>query len=178
MTLQVAYQLAPNPAYLDTCSDQIAHLYGRNYYNRSFVTGAGKDPPLHPHDRRSASDSITAPFPGLLVGGANPAATSWVDDQNDYRTNEVAINWNGALVYALAGFLPEPAPVNEGDAGNLGDAGNGVVNDGPKSSSATTYVAAGGGCNCRVARERGAPGWLWASIAAVTLVLRRRRRSA
>jgi len=174
MTLQVANQLAPNPAYLDTCSDQIAHLYGRNYYNRSFVTGAGKDPPLHPHDRRSAADSITAPFPGLLVGGANPAATSWVDDQGDYRTNEVAINWNGALVYALAGFLPEPAQVNEGDAGILGDAGN----DGATASSDTKYVAVGGGCNCRVARERSAPGWLWALIATATLVHRGRRKQA
>jgi hypothetical protein len=24
----------------------------------------------------------------------------------DYRTNEIAINWNGALIYALASQLP------------------------------------------------------------------------
>lgn len=28
----------------------------------------------------------------------------WHDDQEDYRTNEIAINWQAALVYALAGF--------------------------------------------------------------------------
>ncbi len=176
MTLKVANELSPNPAYLDTCADQIAHLYGRNYYNRSFVTGAGKDPPLFPHHRPSASDKVTAPFPGLLVGGANPAATSWVDDQNDYRNNEVAINWNGALVYALAGFLPDPTEATESDAGanagNEADAGNSPAN------VSNTYVAAGGGCGCRVNRERGSSGLPWALLgAAVTLGRARRRRA-
>lgn len=106
MTLQVANQLSPKQDYLDTCADQIAHLYGRNYYNRSFVTGAGKDPPMHPHHRPSAADGVEPPFPGLLVGGPQKSATSWKDDEEDYTSNEVAINWNGALVYALAGFLP------------------------------------------------------------------------
>ena len=30
----------------------------------------------------------------------------WHDEQGDYRTNEIAINWNAGLVYALAAFLP------------------------------------------------------------------------
>jgi endoglucanase len=48
----------------------------------------------------------------LLVGGphgnddSRPPATLWVDRFDDYRTNEVAINWNAALAYALASFLP------------------------------------------------------------------------
>lgn len=62
MLLQVANQLSPKPEYLDCCVAQIAHLFGRNYYGRSFVTGEGKDPPLHPHHRPSASDSIDQPF--------------------------------------------------------------------------------------------------------------------
>ena len=28
-----------------------------------------------------------------------------MDKQDSYQTNEIAINWNGALVYALAGFV-------------------------------------------------------------------------
>jgi endoglucanase len=57
---------------------------------------------------------VPAPWPGLLIGGPsegqNPlAATTWKDEAGDYRTNEVAINWNAALVYALAQFLPGPA---------------------------------------------------------------------
>jgi endoglucanase len=60
---------------------------------------------MHPHDRRSGGDKVDAPWPGYLVGGAWPNETNWSDDEADYRTNEIAINWNGALIYALAGFV-------------------------------------------------------------------------
>ncbi len=38
--------------------------------------------------------------------GAWPRATDWVDDAENYRVNEIAINWNAPLIYALAWFLP------------------------------------------------------------------------
>lgn len=125
MLLQVANQLSPKAEYLDCCVAQIAHLFGQNYYGRSFVTGEGKDPPHHPHHRPSASDGIDQPFPGLLVGGAQPLFSSWQDVEEEYTTNEVAINWNGALAYALAGFLPATSPVNPngGVGGSAGSAG-------------------------------------------------------
>ncbi|MFZ5891896.1 MAG: glycoside hydrolase family 9 protein [Myxococcota bacterium] len=104
--LQSAYVLEPKPAYLDVCADQIGFLYGRNQYNRSQVTGAGIEPPLHPHARLSGSDSVEQPYPGLLVGGGQ-SPTNWVDSQSNFQTNEVAINWNAALVYALAGFISD-----------------------------------------------------------------------
>jgi endoglucanase len=90
--------------YRDASLDALNHLFGRNCYGRSFVTGIGNQPPLHPHDRRSAADNV--PWPGYLVGGPHPKATDWHDEQGDYKTNEIAINWNAALVYALAAFLP------------------------------------------------------------------------
>jgi hypothetical protein len=40
-----------------------------------------------------------------LVGGPWPKPTDWLDDKDNYKTNEIAINWNGALVYALAAFV-------------------------------------------------------------------------
>jgi endoglucanase len=80
-------------------------LFGRNYYNRSFVTGLGLNPPMYPHDRRSGGDSLRDPWPGYLVGGGWPGAKDWKDDQDSYQTNEIAINWNGALIYALAASL-------------------------------------------------------------------------
>jgi endoglucanase len=86
--------------------DALNHLFGRNYYGRSFVTGIGFQPPMHPHDRRSSSGNVD-PWPGYLVGGAHPKATDWHDEQGDFKTNEIAINWNAALVYALAAFLPK-----------------------------------------------------------------------
>lgn len=107
--LVVADRLAPKDAWLDAGSYQLDHLFGRNYYGRSFVTGVGFEPPLNPHHRPSAGDLVAAPWPGLLVGGpsaGSPIATAWVDETADFRSNEVAINWNAALVYALAAYLP------------------------------------------------------------------------
>jgi endoglucanase len=93
--------------YRDTCLDALNHLFGRNYYGRSFVTGLGFQPPMHPHDRRDTGDYLNHPWPGYLVGGPHPKATDWHDEQGDYRTNEIAINWNSALVYALAVCLSD-----------------------------------------------------------------------
>jgi endoglucanase len=105
LLLQAAHRLSPKPLYRAAALDAVHHLFGRNCYARSFVTGLGDRPPLHPHDRRSGGDQVAAPWPGYLVGGPHPRATNWTDSQDDYRTNEIAINWNGALIYALAGFL-------------------------------------------------------------------------
>ncbi len=87
--------------------DALNHLFGRNCYGRSFVTGIGYRPPMHPHDRRSGANNMLDPWPGYLVGGPHPRATDWHDVQGDFKTNEIAINWNAALVYALAAFLPD-----------------------------------------------------------------------
>jgi len=108
MNLWVAYQLNPDPKYLDGIAMQLDHLLGRNIYDRTQVTGLGYNPPLEPHHRPSAADSYRPPWPGLLVGGSNPGAMAWHDDQNDYQVNEVAINWVAAFVYATAALTPAP----------------------------------------------------------------------
>ncbi len=38
--------------------------------------------------------------------GPHPA-TDWHDEQASYQVNEIAINWNSALVYALAACLSD-----------------------------------------------------------------------
>lgn len=106
--LQAAHKLTPRPEYLHTILDAVGHLFGRNYYGRSFVTGLGHRPPMHPHDRRSGADGVEIPWPGYVIGGGH-RATDWKDEQDDYRTNEIAINWQAALVYALAGFVQPEA---------------------------------------------------------------------
>ncbi len=103
LTLQLANRASPNPAYIETALDAISHLFGRNYYCRSYVTGLGYKPPMNPHDRRSGGDRVRDPWPGYIVGGGH-SATGWQDIEKDARTNEICINWQGALVYALAGF--------------------------------------------------------------------------
>jgi len=104
LNLQVANLISPDKKYVQTSEDAIAHIFGRNFYNRSYVTGLGINPAMNPHDRRSGSDKEVQPWPGYIVGGGH-SATGWYDKEEDYRTNEIAINWQGALVYALAGFV-------------------------------------------------------------------------
>jgi endoglucanase len=104
LNLQVAHKVSPKPEYNAASLDAIGHLFGRNFYGRSYVTGLGVNPPMHPHDRRSGGDGVEAPWPGYVVGGSNPGATRWQDIQDDYRTNEIAVNWQAGLVYALAAF--------------------------------------------------------------------------
>jgi len=102
--LQAANRLSPRPEYVNAALEAVGHLFGRNYYGRSYVTGLGHKPPMNPHDRRSGADGIKEPWPGYVVGGGH-SATDWKDVQSDYRTNEIAVNWQAALVYALAGFV-------------------------------------------------------------------------
>jgi endoglucanase len=106
LNLQVANKISPNQAYIDTALDAVGHLFGRNFYGRSYVTGLGHKPPMKPHDRRSGADNIEAPWPGYIVGGGH-SATDWQDVEESYQTNEIAINWQAALVYSLAGFVGE-----------------------------------------------------------------------
>jgi len=104
VNLQVANLLQPDKKYIETALDAVNHIFGHNYYNRSYVTGLGLNPPMNPHDRRSGADDVEAPWPGYIVGGGH-SATDWVDEEASYSHNEVAINWQAALVYALAGFV-------------------------------------------------------------------------
>ena len=104
MVLRAAHKETHEQKYLDGAIDQISHLYGRNTYNRSQVTGEGINPPMHPHHRPSEADGISDPWPGLLVGGGWPTATDWKDEMESYETNEIAINWTAAMVYLLGMF--------------------------------------------------------------------------
>ena len=108
-TLHVADRVRPNPVYVSASLDALGHLFGRNPYGRSFVTGVGYRPPMHPHDRRSGADAARNPWPGYLIGGGWPKASDWQDVQDSYRTNEIAINWNATLIYALARFVSPPS---------------------------------------------------------------------
>jgi endoglucanase len=106
VTLGVANQLNPDEKWLLAAQEIVAHIFGKNNYGRSFVTGLGVNPPMHPHDRRSGGDNVINPWPGYLVGGGhNP--TGWLDKEESYSTNEIAINWQAPLVYLLAWMAAE-----------------------------------------------------------------------
>jgi endoglucanase len=103
--LRSADLIEPKRVYVEAALDAVSNLFGRNYYGRSFVTGVGFNPPQHPHHRPSMRPGNRDTWPGYLVGGGWPRAIDWKDASEDYRVNEVAINWNAPLIYALAGFL-------------------------------------------------------------------------
>jgi len=118
MQLLVANALERKPAYVEAALDNLHYLLGRNTFSLSWVTRVGANPFRHPHHRPSGADSNAEPWPGLLSGGPNrgkqdaamkklpaetPPAKCYLDEQEAYSANEVAINWNAPLVFLLAG---------------------------------------------------------------------------
>ncbi len=116
LLLLVANHLHPAPHAVEAALGNLHYLLGRNCFGVSWVTHVGSNPFQHPHHRPSASDGIAAPWPGLLSGGPNahpgdrvaatvpvqPPMRMWIDDQDAYSMNEVAINWNAPLAFLLA----------------------------------------------------------------------------
>jgi endoglucanase len=115
--LMTAYKITGQAAYKTAALSNLDYLLGRNTNGYCFVTGFGALSPLHPHHRISISDEIDAPVPGFLVGGPNPGRQdgvkgypeekdrpdmSYLDNDQAYSVNEVAINWNAPLVYLIA----------------------------------------------------------------------------
>lgn len=117
-----AYNLTRQDKYLESVIETVDYVFGKNATGFCFVTGFGKKSPLQPHHRVMAADGVEAPFPGFLVGGPNTdrqdevsgepgvhypnkePAKAYIDRMAAYACNEVAINWNAALVFVL-GFL-------------------------------------------------------------------------
>ena len=122
MYLLIADVFSPDPALADAARDNLHYLLGRNTFSLSWVTQVGENPFQHPHHRPSASGKLAAPWPGMLSGGPNagrsdavladlpgnlPPAKVYADQTASYASNEICINWQAALVFLLAGELPE-----------------------------------------------------------------------
>jgi len=117
--LLVANTMRPKPAYQQAALENLHYLLGRNTFSLSWVTRLGENPFRHPHHRPSGADKNPEPWPGLLSGGPNqnrqdpamkrlpnlPPARMYLDEQESYASNEIAINWNAPLVFLLAGVL-------------------------------------------------------------------------
>lgn len=113
-----AYETTKEDAYLNAAYTAMDYLLGRNGTGYCYVTGFGNKSALHPHHRISQADAVFDPIPGMLAGGPNPGqqdlsdcsgkyypstypATSYIDNWCSYASNEVTINWNAPLAYAL-----------------------------------------------------------------------------
>ena len=116
MLLLKAWMVKRDKMYLNAALDNLDYILGRNATGYCFVTGLGGFSPLHPHHRPSISDGVVAPVPGLLVGGPNPgrqdhqvypffdAELAYIDNDQAYASNEIAINWNAPMVYLAGGI--------------------------------------------------------------------------
>ena len=114
--LVYAYLLDDNASFLTNAYRNMDYILGRNPLGYCYVTGLGVKSPLHPHHSLSVADGIEAPVPGFLVGGPNGGQQdgqsvaypsdlpdeSYVDNQDSYASNGVAIQWNAALVAAAS----------------------------------------------------------------------------
>lgn len=123
MQLLIADKLHANAKYRETAMENLHYILGRNTFSLSWVTQTGSHSVQHIHHRLSAADGIAAPWPGLLAGGPNsgrqdpvmqklvPPDTlpgkAYIDVEDAYACNEVAINWDAPLVFALAAVLPQ-----------------------------------------------------------------------
>ncbi len=116
MLLMIAYKISADIKYKNAAEATLNYILGVNPLNMCFVTGFGSQSPLHIHDRRSESDGIEAPSPGLIAGGPTKQARqdcgedkypsdfpafSYLDKSCSYSTNEIAINWSAAFAYLI-----------------------------------------------------------------------------
>jgi hypothetical protein len=96
--------------YREFAKNQINYILGDNPHNSSYIIGFGENSPQNPHHRTAHGpwyNDIDDPpnnehtLFGALVGGPGKN-DSYNDDRTDYVSNEVACDYNAALVGALA----------------------------------------------------------------------------
>lgn len=119
MLLMHAWMVTQDNRYLEAADACVSYLLGANPLNTCFITGFGRKSPQHIHDRRSVSDGIEAPVPGMLAGGPTKQARhdcgeenypseypalSYVDMECSFATNEIAINWNAPAAFLFLGM--------------------------------------------------------------------------
>ncbi len=110
-----------NADYTSWCKGQMSYILGQNPFNTCFVTGFSSNSAKNTHHRAASgyqgyegSDGMneytTTYHPtkghvliGALAGGPT-AGGQYSDVMNDYKTNEVAIDYNAGLVGAAAGL--------------------------------------------------------------------------
>jgi endoglucanase len=116
-----AYYFTKDAKYANGVVDCLDYILGRNPLAFSYVSGYGEHAMKNPHHRVWAHQKDArlphAP-PGAVSGGPNsmlqdpyirklgmggcPPQTCYVDNLESYSTNEVAINWNASLAWAVA----------------------------------------------------------------------------
>ena len=138
----LAYKLTNDPDYYNASVSALDYILGRNATTYCFVTGFGTKKIMFPHHRPSGADGIADPIPGWVSGGpqnsnksdgctlSNYVAKSFLDNQDCFSLNEIAINWNAPLVFLTGGL--NALKSNEGIS---------AVNDGQETSGSRFWVS-------------------------------------
>jgi len=124
MMLLLANQLiGHNAAYAEAALEHFNYLLGRNPLSQSYITGFGSNAPQSPHHRPSVAKGKAVP--GMVVGGPcmnfnrdpalnahcadAPPAKRYVDHQDSFSSNEIAIYWNSPAYFIMAALDLSPA---------------------------------------------------------------------
>jgi len=108
--------LCNRPEYAEAALEHFNYLLGRNPLSQSYITGFGSNCSKNPHHRPSVAKGSAVP--GMVVGGpcmtvnrdpainahcaGAPPSRRYVDHQDSFASNEVAIYWNSPLYFVMA----------------------------------------------------------------------------
>jgi hypothetical protein len=124
----------------------VDYTFGTNPRKASYITNYGANPPIHPHHRANepSRGGPTNGMVGALVGGPG-INDDFIDDVNDFRKNEVALDYNASLVLALAGKVHfnngTPPPANIPPTVSITAPANGASFTAPASINITANAA-------------------------------------
>lgn len=81
------------------------YCLGTNPETRSYVTGWGRNPPIHPHHRANepVKGGAVKGIEGALVGG--PTDDVYADNIDNFQETEIAIDYNASFILGLAGQI-------------------------------------------------------------------------
>lgn len=120
LNLVLAFQTGTkDTSYIRVATKIADYFMGKNPLGISYLTGIGYFNVTSPHSRVMMGDGVVPPIPGYIAGGPNTSlndsysknalngcigAQCFVDNSSSYSTNEIANNWQSAIV-ALLGSI-------------------------------------------------------------------------
>lgn len=100
-----AYKLLGYNGFNTLAGKIMDYTVGSNPENRSYLTGWGRNPPLHPHHRANepVKGGALKGIIGGLVGG--PTDDVYSDNVDNFQETEVAIDYNAAFILGMAAHI-------------------------------------------------------------------------
>lgn len=125
-----AYKLLGYSGFNTLAGKIMDYTVGSNPENRSYLTGWGRNPPVHPHHRANepVKGGATKGIIGGLVGG--PTDDVYKDDVENYQETEVAIDYNAAFILGMASHIWVKGggkPKNRAPSVNITSPANGIA---------------------------------------------------